>query len=65
MGTRSQPRERFYQMPAAERDKLILELRAQGWTMRAIAKRVGMHHSGVERSLERMGRGGVGRDRRA
>jgi len=50
-------RERMYKLSAAERDRLIVELRA-------IGQRVGMDHSGVRRSLERIERGGQGRDRR-
>jgi lambda repressor-like predicted transcriptional regulator len=57
-------RERLYKLSAVQRDRLIVELRAKGWTLRAIGQRVGMDHSGVRRSLERIERGGQGRDRR-
>jgi lambda repressor-like predicted transcriptional regulator len=57
-------RERFYDLPAHERDRLILELRAKGWSLRRIGVRVGMTGSGVYRSLERIERGAAGVDRR-
>lgn len=54
---------RYYQLPAAERDKLILELRGRGWSYRAIGKRVGMSPNGVMHSLRRMREGKPGRSR--
>lgn len=56
--------ERFYELSATERDRLILKLRDQGLSLRAIGRRVGMTGSGVLRSLERIERGGAGIDRR-
>jgi lambda repressor-like predicted transcriptional regulator len=58
-------RERLYTLSAVQRDRLIVELRAKGATLREIGRRVGMDHSGVRRTLERIERGGRGRDRKA
>lgn len=52
---------RYYTLPAAERDKLIMELRMRGWSYRAIGKRVGMSANGVMHSLRRMAEGKPGR----
>jgi DNA-directed RNA polymerase specialized sigma24 family protein len=52
---------RYYELPAPERDKLILELRLRGWSYRAIGKRVGMSANGVMHSLRRMAEGKPGR----
>jgi hypothetical protein len=52
---------RYYDLPAAERDKLIMELRLRGWSYRAIGKRVGMSANGVMHSLRRMAEGKPGR----
>jgi lambda repressor-like predicted transcriptional regulator len=57
--------ERLYRLGASERDRLIVELYEKGWSMRAIARRVGMSASGVCRALERVERGAPGVDRRA
>lgn len=51
---------RFYALPAAERDKLIVELRQRGWTNARIGKRVSMTESGVRRACERIRMGGFG-----
>jgi transcriptional regulator of acetoin/glycerol metabolism len=56
--------ERMYSLPAAERDKLIVALRAKRWSLAQIGKRVGMSRSGVLRALERIERGDPGVDRR-
>lgn len=49
-----------------ERDELIARLRRSGWTIRAIAKHVGISPNGVHYALKRMdeGKTGQGRDRR-
>lgn len=52
-------------LAADERDRRILELYNKGYSMRQIARQVGMSASGVCRSLERIERGDPGRDRRA
>jgi hypothetical protein len=59
--------DRYYSLPAGERDKLIKELRLRGWSYRAIGKRVGMSANGVMHSLRRMtdGENRPGRDSRA
>jgi DNA-binding NarL/FixJ family response regulator len=51
---------RWYALPAPERDRMILQLRRQGWTLKRIGKRVGMSESGVKRSLDRIRAGGFG-----
>jgi DNA-directed RNA polymerase specialized sigma24 family protein len=55
---------RYYDLPAHERDKLIMELRLRGWSYRAIGKRVGMSANGVMHSLRRMNEGREGRAER-
>jgi hypothetical protein len=57
-------RERFYELPAGERDRLIVALRARGWTLARIGARVGMSRQGVAFALERIKRGDPGVDRR-
>lgn len=57
-------RDRYYTMGAAERDKLIRELRLQGLSYRAIGNRVGMSANGVMHSLRRMAEGRPGLDPR-
>lgn len=52
--------ERNYTMPPQERDKLIMQLRARGWTLSKIAKQVGMSTAGVGRALDRIADGGFG-----
>jgi len=52
---------RDYELPAHERDKMIMELRLRGWSYRAIGKRVGMSANGVMHSLRRMSEGKEGR----
>jgi len=49
------------QLPAAERDRLIAEMRRKGWTYKCIAKHTGMSISGVRSSLVRMAQGRPGR----
>lgn len=56
--------ERMYGLPAGERDRLVVVLRARGWSLARIAARVGMSRSGVLRALERIDRGDPGVDRR-
>jgi DNA-directed RNA polymerase specialized sigma subunit len=51
---------RFYAIPAPERDRMILQLRRAGWTLKRIGRRVGMSESGVKRSLDRIAMGGFG-----
>jgi DNA-directed RNA polymerase specialized sigma24 family protein len=53
--------DRYYSLPAAERDKLIMELRLRGMPYRAIGKRVGMSANGVMHALRRMQEGKPGR----
>lgn len=57
--------ERVYSMSARQRDQMITELYEKGYSLRAIARKVGMSASGVCRALERVQRGGTGVDRRA
>jgi hypothetical protein len=56
--------ERLYRLPAGERDRLIVALRKQGWSLARIGRRVGMSRGGVLRALERIERGDPGVDRR-
>lgn len=49
------------QIPAEERDKLILDLRRRGWTYARIGKYVGMSANGVSASLVRIQEGRPGR----
>jgi transcriptional regulator of acetoin/glycerol metabolism len=56
--------ERLYSLSAAERDRLIVALKAKKWSLSKIAARVGMSRSGVCRALERIERGAPGVDRR-
>lgn len=51
---------RFYSIPAQERDRMIIKLRRQGWTLKRIGRRVGMSESGVKRSIDRIRAGGFG-----
>jgi hypothetical protein len=53
-------RGRYYDIPAPERDRMILQLRRRGWTHARIGKVVGMSESGVRRALERIRMGGFG-----
>jgi lambda repressor-like predicted transcriptional regulator len=57
-------RERFYELPAGERDRLIAVLRGKGWSLARIGQRVGMSRQGVAFALERIKRGDPGVDRR-
>jgi hypothetical protein len=47
-----------------EKDKLIVDLRQQGWPLKHIGAKVGMSVSGVSRALTRIGDGRPGRDSR-
>lgn len=49
--------ERLYELSPVERDRLIVKLRAQNWTLEQIARRVGMSRGGVSRALERIKNG--------
>jgi len=49
------------QLPAAERDRIILELRSRGWTYARIGRASGMSVSGVRSSLVRIYQGRPGR----
>ena len=49
------------QVPAAERDRIIVELRRKGWTHARIGKAVGMSPNGVSASLTRIREGRPGR----
>jgi hypothetical protein len=51
-------------LTSAQRDDLIVKLRAEGLTFRQIADRVGMTHRGVQYALERITEGRPGRDPR-
>jgi uncharacterized membrane protein len=46
--------ERRYQLGAHERDRIIVEMRAGGAPLSAIAARVGMSRGGVSRALARL-----------
>lgn len=46
---------------AAERDKVILELRKRGWSYRKIGQHVGMSANGVMHALRRIQQGRQGR----
>ena len=48
-------------IPAAERDRIIYDLRSRGWTYKCIGKAVGMSANGVSASLARMAMGRPGR----
>ena len=48
-------------VPAAERDRMIYELRRRGWTYARIAKSTGMSVSGVRSTLIRVQQGRQGR----
>lgn len=52
------------QLSPAQRDALIVRLRAEGWSIRRIARRAGCSPNGVHTALERIGEGRPGRDRR-
>ena len=41
---------RYYAIPTADRDRMIMQLRRRGWTNARIGKRVGMSESGVRRA---------------
>jgi hypothetical protein len=58
------PNRRYYKLSAAERDKVIRELRLRGYSYRDIGKQVGMSANGVMHSLRRMAENRPGRDRR-
>lgn len=49
---------RYYDLPAHERDRMIVELKQRGWNNVRIAKQVGMTESGVRRSIDRIRAGG-------
>jgi lambda repressor-like predicted transcriptional regulator len=49
--------ERLYDLPTEERDRIIADLRAKGWTLQQIGHRVGMSRSGVSRALDRLENG--------
>ena len=49
------------QVPAAERDRIIVELRRRGWTYARIGKAIGMSANGVSASLVRIREGRPGR----
>ena len=49
------------QVPAEERDKLIVELRRRGWTYKRIGQAVGMSENGVSASVVRIQEGRPGR----
>ena len=49
------------QIPAAERDRVIYDLRSRGYTYARIARATGMSVSGVRSSLVRMAQGRPGR----
>ena len=49
------------QIPTAQRDQLIVELRRRGWTYARIGKKVGMSENGVSESLTRIRQGRPGR----
>ena len=49
------------QVSAAERDRIIVELRRKGWTYKRIGKAVGMSPTGVSESLTRIRQGRPGR----
>ncbi len=51
---------RYYALSAPDRDRLIVDLRRQGWTHARIGRRVGKNESGVRRHLKRMSAGGFG-----
>jgi len=51
-------RDRLYDIPAHERDAMIVQLRRRGMTYAAIARRV--TESGVRRALARISAGGFG-----
>jgi transposase len=57
--------DRYYRLGAAERDRVIRELRLRGMSYREIGKRVGMSANGVMHSLRRMREGRPGLDPRA
>jgi DNA-binding Lrp family transcriptional regulator len=56
----SERRGRFYEIPALERDRRIVEYKRAGWPNTRIARAVGMSESGVRRALERIRGGGFG-----
>ena len=49
------------QIPAQERDRLILEMRRRGWTYARIGTKLGMSKAGVRSSLVRIQQGRQGR----
>jgi hypothetical protein len=49
------------QVPAAQRDKMIVEMRRRGWTYKRIARKIGMSENGVAASLKRIAEGRPGR----
>ena len=51
---------RWYAIPPQERDRMIVQMRRQGFTYRQIGKRVGMSESGVARAIQRIRLGGFG-----
>lgn len=51
-------------LSAGQRDDLVVRLRGEGLSMRAIARRVGMSVGGVHAVLERVADGRSGRDPR-
>ena len=46
--------ERRYELGRAERERLVAELRAKGWSLSQIGARVGMSRGGVSRVLDRL-----------
>ena len=60
MGDMNERAGRFYDIPAQERDRRIVELKRRGWTLKKIAKQVGMTESGIRHALTRIAGGGYG-----
>jgi transcriptional regulator len=52
-------------MTAPEKDRLIVELRRRGWTLKRIGNEVGMTAAGVSAALKRIPHGRPARDPRA
>lgn len=56
--------DRFYDMSQGQRDALMVRLRAKGWSLRRIAKYMGISPNGVVTALARVEDGRPGRDTR-
>lgn len=45
---------RYYELPTHERDRIIVQLRQRGVTLKRIGQQVGMSESGVKRAIDRI-----------